>query len=199
MRRAFGGHYQVSSSGSAAILSSGANPCKQRSCVRRPSPFLRIQTPRDISQHMRYTLASNHFDTWRGVSMNKKTIAHTRKKAIATNLRRVLLDGAPFALALFDYELREHIAEYLASKHADNDRYFFAITEHTNDVAMLLIDEQDTIYINEDARAKLRSLWGDAYQHNIELLLPKMVQDLNRGYLSSTGVQIAESGQRATE
>jgi hypothetical protein len=61
------------------------------------------------------------------------------------------------------------------------------------------IDEQDTIYINEDARAKLRSLWGDAYQHNIELLLPKMVQDLNRGYLSSTGVQIAESGQRATE
>jgi hypothetical protein len=148
---------------------------------------------------MRYTLANNRFDTWKAASMNKRTIAHTRKKAIATNLKRVLLNDAPFALALFDYELREHIAEYLASKHADNDRYFFAITEHTNDVAMLLIDEQDAIHINEDARAVLRSLWGDAYQHNIELLLPKMAQDLNRGYLSSAGVQIVESGRTATE
>ena len=60
------------------------------------------------------------------------------KKTIAANLKRVLLDDAPFAMALFDYELREHIAEYLESKRVDHDRYFFAITEHTNDVAMLL-------------------------------------------------------------
>src|SRR5436305_11726845 len=96
------------------------------------------------------------------------------KKTIAANLKRVLLDDAPFAMALFDYELREHIEEYLESKRADQDRYFFTVTEHTNDVAMLLIDEQDGIHINEDARATLRALWRDAYTHNIELLIPKM-------------------------
>jgi hypothetical protein len=116
------------------------------------------------------------------------------KKTIAANLMRVLLDDEPFALALFDYELREHIEEYLQSKHADNDRYFFAITEHTNDVAMLLIDEDDTVHINEDARAVLRALWRDAYPKNIQHLIPKMAQDLHAGYLSATGVKVVASG-----
>ncbi|SRR6266516_1686681 len=118
------------------------------------------------------------------------------KKTIAENLKRVLLDDAPFAQALFDYELREHIEEYRESKHRDNDRYFFAITEHTNDVAMLVIDEHDTVHINEDARAALRALWRDAYPSNIQRLLPKMVQDLNAGYLFAAGVKVvAESGE----
>jgi hypothetical protein len=112
------------------------------------------------------------------------------KKTIATNLKHVLLDDAPFAFALFEYELREHIEEYLQSKHRDNDRYFFAVTEHTNDVAMLLIDEHDTIHINEDARTVLRALWGNAYTTNMQRLIPKMAADLHAGYLSASGVQL---------
>jgi hypothetical protein len=114
------------------------------------------------------------------------------KRSIAANLRRVLRYDQPFAMALFDYELREHIEEYLESKHRDNDRYFFAVTEHTNDVAMFLIDEDDTVHINEDARATLRALWRNAYAQNIQRLLPKMVQDLSAGYLFAAGVKVAE-------
>lgn len=62
------------------------------------------------------------------------------KRTIEKNLRRVLLDDAPFAWALFEYELEEHIEEYTQSKHIDDDKYFFAVTEHTDDIAMLLID-----------------------------------------------------------
>jgi len=112
------------------------------------------------------------------------------KKTIAANLKRVLLDDAPFALALFDYELREHIEEYLESKRTDNDRYFIAITEHTNDVAMLLIDERDIVHINERARTVLRALWGNAYASNIQRLIPKMAQDLHAGYLFAAGVKV---------
>jgi hypothetical protein len=119
------------------------------------------------------------------------------EKTIAKNLKRVLLDDAPFAMALFDYELREHIEEYLESKHTDNDRYFFAITEHTNDVAMLLIDEHDTVHINEAARAALRAHWRDAYPQNIQRLLPKMAQDLNARYLFVAGVKVVEESGRA--
>jgi hypothetical protein len=57
-------------------------------------------------------------------------------KIIEQNLRRALLEDGPFAQALFEYELAEHIEEYRQSKQADGDQYFFAITEHTNDVAM---------------------------------------------------------------
>jgi hypothetical protein len=35
-----------------------------------------------------------------------------RKKIIEQNLRRALLEDGPFAQALFEYELAEHIEEY---------------------------------------------------------------------------------------
>ena len=70
-----------------------------------------------------------------------------RKKTIERNLKKTLLEDGPFAQALFEYEIKEHIGEYIQSKRADGDKYFFAITEHTNDVAMLLIDESNNIHI----------------------------------------------------
>jgi hypothetical protein len=114
------------------------------------------------------------------------------KKTIEANLKRVLLDGEPFALALFDYELREHTEEYLQSKHADNDKYLFAVTENSNDVAMLLIDESDTVHINEEARAALQALWRDAYAKNMQHLIPKMAEDLNAGYVFQAGVKVVD-------
>jgi len=55
---------------------------------------------------------------------------------------------------------------------------------------MLLIDEQDIVHINEEARVVLRALWRDAYPNNIQRLLPKMVQDINAGYLFAVGVRV---------
>ncbi len=116
-----------------------------------------------------------------------------RKKIIEKNLKKALLEDGAFAQALFEYELEEHIAEYLQSKHADNDRYFIAITENTNDVAMLLIDENDEVHINEDARALLRELWQSAYRKNLRILIPDMAKKLDAGYLYTVGVQVADN------
>jgi hypothetical protein len=111
------------------------------------------------------------------------------RKTIAKNLKKALLDDGPMAWALFEYELEEHLEEYLQSKQADGDKFFFAVTEHTNDVAMLLIDEDDQIHINEDARTWLQELWGDVYRENIQKLIPRMAEQLDAGYLSATGVK----------
>lgn len=113
------------------------------------------------------------------------------KKTIENNLRKVLLDDGPFARALFEYELEEHIEEYVLSKQEDGDKFFFAVTEHTNDVAMLLIDESNDILVNEDARALLRKLWGDAYRKNLQVLIPQMAEELDAGYLFAAGVKVS--------
>ena len=117
----------------------------------------------------------------------------TRQKTIEKNLRKALLEDGPLALALFEYELQEHIAEYLQSKHDDGDDYFFAVTEHTNDVALLLIDHQDAIHINDAARAKLKAFWQTAYADNMRKLIPGMARQLDNGYLSVTGVTISQA------
>jgi hypothetical protein len=117
-----------------------------------------------------------------------------RKKIIEKNLRKALLEDGPLAKALFEYELAEHIEEYLRSKRADGDKYFFAVTENTNDVAMLLIDEDNTVHINEEARTVLKKLWRDAYWENLQRLIPDMARELDQGYLYAAGVKISGWG-----
>ena len=112
-----------------------------------------------------------------------------RKKIIAKNLEKALLEEGAFAKALFEYELEEHIEEYVQSKHADGDKYFSAITENANDVAMLLIDENDNVRINQEARTLLKKLWRDAYKKNLQRLIPDMARELDSGFLYVAGVK----------
>lgn len=114
-----------------------------------------------------------------------------RKKTIEKNLIKALLEDGAMAYALFEYELEEHIDEYLKSKQEDGDDYFFAVTEHTNDVAMLLIDGENKIHANEKARELLKKLWPkSAYKHNMKTLIPQMADELSKGFLSVNGVKI---------
>jgi hypothetical protein len=115
-----------------------------------------------------------------------------RKKIIEKNLKLALLDDGPLVMPLFEFELEEHVDEYLSSKHQDSDKYFFAVTEHTNDVAMLLIDEFDQVYVNEPARARLKELWQDSYRPNMQLLIPQMANELDAGRLFTAGVKVSD-------
>jgi hypothetical protein len=111
------------------------------------------------------------------------------KKNIERNLKKALLDDGPLEQALFEYELEEYVEEYMKSKQVDNDEFFFAITEQNGDVAMLLIDKEDQLHINEDARTMLEKLWRDAYKPNIKRLLPDIAGQLHEGYLFTAGVK----------
>jgi hypothetical protein len=116
-----------------------------------------------------------------------------RKKTIERNLKKALLDGGPLAQALFEYELEEHVGEYMKSRREDNDEFFFAVTEHSGDVAMLLIDKNDRLHVNENARALLEKLWrGVVYKSNIQRLLPDMASELDKGYLFTAGVKYTD-------
>ena len=113
------------------------------------------------------------------------------KKVIEKNLVKALLHDGEMAYALFQYELEEHVDEYLKSKKEDKDDYFFAVTEHTNDVAMLLIDKKNKVHVNEKARAMLKKYWkGPVYAYNLKILIPQMVEQLSSGYLFVTGVKL---------
>ena len=115
------------------------------------------------------------------------------KKTIEKNLIKALLKDGPLVKALYDYELAEHLDEFLQSKHEDQDKYFFAITEHSNDVAMLLIDEDDTVYINADAREQLKRIWSEAYSYNMKKPIPDMANQLDAGFLYDAGVKEMEN------
>jgi hypothetical protein len=114
------------------------------------------------------------------------------KEKIALNLENALLKDAPLEIELYKWELEEHVQEYFASKKEDKDKYFIAITEHTNDVAMLLIDDKNHLYINEKAREELKKIWHKSYKRNMKILIPQMAQNLFDGYVFISGIKEAK-------
>jgi hypothetical protein len=113
------------------------------------------------------------------------------KKAMEKNLFKVLLGDGAMASQLFEHELEEHRNEFLKSKHEDHDDYFFAVTGRAKDVAMLLIDGEDNVHANENARALLKVLWPQsAYKHNMQILIPQIADELYKGYIFVTGVKV---------
>ena len=106
------------------------------------------------------------------------------------HLVRALLNNGGMSKSLFEEELQDQIDEFLQSKKEDGDDYFFAITERDNQVAMLLIDRDDKVHVNEEARAMLKTFWkGSVYKDNMLMLLPQMVDELSEGFYFVTGVK----------
>lgn len=115
-----------------------------------------------------------------------------RPRTTAKALRTALLENGEMVRALFEWELEEHVESYVQSKRDDGDEYLFAVTEHSGDVAMVLVDKDDTVHINEAARKRLRELWPDpAYRSNLEYFIPQMVQELNAGRIFNAGLKVA--------
>ncbi|MBS1775802.1 MAG: hypothetical protein JSS64_05920 [Bacteroidetes bacterium] len=111
------------------------------------------------------------------------------KNRIKNTLQKALLENGEMSMGLYEFDMQEHIDEWINDTQNDNDDYCFFITENRGDVAMVLISRENEIFINEKAREKLMKLWIKAYDHNIKLLLPTMTRNLSNGFFAITGVK----------
>jgi len=112
-----------------------------------------------------------------------------KKRRIERLLREALLRGGKMELALYEYELEEHIEYWYEGLKADRDEFVFVVTENSGDVAMALITEDKTVFINEDARKKLQEFWPRTYNANMKKLIPWMARDLANDIISVNGVK----------
>jgi hypothetical protein len=112
-------------------------------------------------------------------------------KKIESCLRRALLQEGKMEQSLYEYELEEHIDYWYDGLKADRDEFVFAVTENSGHVAMVLITPEKTVYVNEEARAKLAQIWSNAnaYTVNMKRLIPMMAADLAEGTIAVNGVK----------
>jgi hydroxylamine reductase (hybrid-cluster protein) len=104
-------------------------------------------------------------------------------------LAKTLLRDGVMHYSLYEYELEESLEEFKSSLETDQDDYIFAVTENSGHVAMVLIDKSGQVYINEQAREKLRTVWKDAYNKNMRVLIPVFARQLHSGVLPINGVK----------
>lgn len=110
------------------------------------------------------------------------------QNALIPTLKKALVAEGPLSLELFNFDLKDGLEEFLASKLNSKEDFFFAVTENRGHVAMLLIDENNQLLINEQARAWLKAKWRNGvYERNMRLFIPQMAEDLTAGYIAQMG------------
>ena len=119
-----------------------------------------------------------------------------KAKKIEKLLRQALLAQGKMEYALYEYELLEMIDDLKLSMNQDKDDYIFSVTENNGDVAMVLIEKSGEVYINEQAREKLKKLWRLAYEINLKMLIPDLAQQLSKGEIPINGVKVDKKRKR---
>jgi hypothetical protein len=110
-------------------------------------------------------------------------------KKIEKVLKQVLIHDGDMDYGLYDFELEELLDDLKSSLARDQDDYIFSVTEHSGHAAMVLIDNSGQVYINEEARERLKVLWPAAYESNMKRFIPLFAKQLNAGELPLNGVK----------
>lgn len=110
-------------------------------------------------------------------------------KKIKKQLEEVLINNGAMEYDLYEYELKELLDDLKSSMYKDKDDYIFAVTENSGYVAMVLVERSGQVYINEQAREKLKTLWLTAYESNMKKLIPTFARQLNKREIPINGVK----------
>ena len=114
-------------------------------------------------------------------------------KVIEKLLTEALLEDGKMYQELYEYELEEQLDELRESLAEDDDDYLFVVTENNGHIAMLLLESDGSLHINEAARGKLKEFWPGAYRKNMEDFIPMFAQELADGVLVINGVKKASN------
>lgn len=118
-------------------------------------------------------------------------------KEIQDVLERALLQDGEMDLALYEWEMEEHIHYWTGSMVRGRDEYLFVVDVHMNNVtgqpsaAMLVLEPYGVVSINEAARDRLKALWKNSYAPNMQKLIPSFAEQLKAGELAVYGVKTA--------
>jgi frataxin-like iron-binding protein CyaY len=90
--------------------------------------------------------------------------------------------------SLYEFELEELVDDLMQSMLDDHNDYIFSVTENNGHVAMVLIEKSGQVYVNEQAREKLKHFWPAAYESNMQKLIPVFARQLDGGDIPVNGV-----------
>ena len=114
------------------------------------------------------------------------------RKEIEKRLKDVLLHDGEMSQDLYESELENVRDELFSSLKRDKEDYLFTVTVTRGDVAMLLIEKSGEVYVNEEAREKLKEYWPAAYESNLKTFIPSFAKDLQNNLLPQTGVIVVD-------
>ena len=110
-----------------------------------------------------------------------------------TALRKALLEDGEMSYDLYEFEMEYFLDDWQGEMDFDKDDFVFVFDENEGDVAMVAISKDDELYVNGEARDKLKSLWNENYTKNIDEFMPFFLERLSIGIFPLIGVNYVNS------
>ncbi|MGJ0486268.1 MAG: hypothetical protein ACR65R_17290 [Methylomicrobium sp.] len=121
-----------------------------------------------------------------------KNLSKMLVKSVQNLLESALIGDQAMSDALLSENLIEHKDEFSKSLEEDNEDVIFAIDQHENSIAMLLIEKNGDFYVNTDAKDRLKFYWQYNYENNLKKFIPFMANQLKAGKFAVLGFTIED-------
>jgi hypothetical protein len=118
-------------------------------------------------------------------------------REISKALRKALLKDESMSQALYEDRLVEHIDEWYEGLKDDRENLAIVLTVRDEEVAMVMIDQDKNILVNEEAKDKLSKMWTKNFPKNMQFLIPGMADHINEAVFSITGIAIVKTRKRS--
>ena len=113
----------------------------------------------------------------------------TNKKTIADDLQSALSGQSPLSIDLYVEVLADYENELQASLDKDADDALLCMLADDGDVAMMVIDWDGSIYRNENALKKLRTMWQHSFDTNLQTIVPILSDHISQKNLGVAGIR----------
>ena len=110
-------------------------------------------------------------------------------KKIVTQLEDALHGRKPLSLDLYVEVLASHETKLKESLDNDADDALLCMIADGGDVAMLVIYWDGSICRNDEARAKLREMWGISFDQNAKVMAPIFADHISQRNLGVAGIK----------
>jgi hypothetical protein len=120
-----------------------------------------------------------------------------RIREISKALRIAMLQEGSMDTSLYQDILSGHVEEWYEELIAEQGDCVFVIAERDENIAMVMIDKDKNILMNESGRAQLTKIWMKNYVKNMKFLLPNLADRIDEYGFAITGITIQKSPKRS--
>lgn len=116
------------------------------------------------------------------------------QKKIANELYLALTGKKQLSIDLYVEALADHEQELKDSLNEDADDALLCVLADDDDVAMMVIDWDGSIYRNENALKRLHAMWQNSFDVNVQSLLPIFSDHISKNNLGVAGIKWLSKG-----
>ncbi|MEI6428213.1 MAG: hypothetical protein WCO45_07460 [Pseudanabaena sp. ELA607] len=129
--------------------------------------------------------------------VNYELIKFMRTREISKALRKALLQEGNMDSSLYQDKLSGHVEEWYQELINEQGGFVFVIAERDENIAMVMIDKDKNILMNEAGRAQLAKIWAKNYVKNKKFLIPDLADRLDEYGIAITGITVQKTPKRA--